>query len=298
MKIRKFLLICTTIFLLLIPLAPPAFAVDTGTVNNLIQGGHSGSWYDVVQPGHGLFVEVIDSKDSPTGKGVVAAWFAFINGERTWVLGLGDVVPIDGGFRAELDAYVYDGNDFPPYYDPDMTTQISWGTLLLSFTGCDQAMLEWDSTLPEYGSGLLELRRLTSISSSTCIPDLGGEMKQDDHGDSWQSGTYLSDIGRIVKEVKGKLEENGDVDVFVFTLTSRETVKLFTSGPTDTDTLAKLFEIVDFEEDEILESDDNPVDEGFFIEKVLDPGTYSVHVSGKDDLERGSYYLYYKTEAD
>lgn len=297
MNTRKFLLICSVAAISSFLFTPPAISLVPGKINNVIQGGHSGNWYDVTQPGHGLFVEVIDSNESPTGKKVLVAWFAFINGEQVWVLGLGNVVPIEGGFRAELDAWVYEGNDFPPFYDPGLTTQIPWGTLLLSFTGCDQAHLEWNSVLAEYGTGMLELRRLTSVADSTCIPDLGGEAKQDDHGDTWASGTYLSNIGRYTEKVAGKLEEGGDVDVFVFTLSSRETVTFFTGGPSDTDTMATLFKIITYDEVKILESNENATDSGFQFEVVLEAGTYSIHVSGNNGLETGPYIMYYRIKS-
>jgi len=298
MRIGK--IVCKYLFLVILALVfnSAAFALETGTVNNAIQGGHSGAWYNVTEPGHGLFIEVLESNDSPTGKQVLVAWYAYLNGQQTWLLGQGNVVAIEGGYKAMLDAYIYQGNDFPPFYDPEMTVQESWGTMELAFTGCDMANLKWESVFSGFGSGELELRRLTTIADSVCLPGLGGEAKTDDHGDTWQSGTYLTDIGRVAQEIKGRLEERGDVDVFVFTLPSSLEFTAFTAGPGDTDSVGTLYELVNYEEIEIAESDENPIDFGFKIKEDLDAGTYSLHVTGQGGQERGEYYLYYKAEGN
>lgn len=274
--------------------AGPAAAQSTGKTNVLIQGGHSGTWFDVYHPGHGLFVEVLDDASSPTGKEVLVAWFAYFEGRQVWLIGQGDVVPAGAGFHAVIDVSIFEGNDFPPHYDPDLTEAADWGQLTLAFTGCDHATLHWESLVPGYGMGNLSLRRLSKIADSKCLPDLGGEDKADDHGDTWGTGTYLVNVDSSIQALDGELERRGDVDVFVFTLSGSRTFTAYTLGPTDTDTVGTLYRLVAYEEEKVATDDDGSHFGGFKIEEPLTAGTYSLHVAGKGGAETGPYVLYYK----
>jgi hypothetical protein len=154
-----------------------------------IQGGHSGGWYNMAQSGHGVFAEVIDQASSPTGKRMVVAWYAYFNNRQIWILAVGDVLQASDGQAAYMTAYIYEGNAFPPTYNPNLTQEIIWGEITMYFIGCDDAVLEWDSVIAGYGSGSLQVQRLTTISGSTCDPELGGTPNLDDHGDSWPTAT-------------------------------------------------------------------------------------------------------------
>jgi len=270
-----------------------AAAQDGASENNFIQGGHSGAWYNVAQPGHGLFVEVLDDETSPTGKEIFLAWFAFFNGRQVWLVGQGDVTRVGDGQMAEIDVDLFEGNDFPPDYDPDRTTARYWGELTLSFTGCELALLEWSSVIQGYGSGELDLRRLTSISGSRCDPDLGGEDKLDDHGDTWETGTFLTSLGSTTRRISGQLEERGDVDVFVFELAKPAAFVGYTLSSTALDTVGTLYRIVNFQEVSVTTDDNSGLDNGFLIERSLTAGSYSLHVVGKDGA-KGPYDFYFK----
>ena len=272
-----------------------AAAADDETVNNFIQGGHSGAWYNVTQPGHGLFIEVLNDSSSPTGKEIVAAWFAYFNGEQIWLLAQGDVIKEGDGFKAYLDASIFEGNDFPPDYDPGQTMESAWGTLVLGFTGCDKAHLEWDSEVTGYGTGELDLKRLTTIADSQCIPDMGREALKDDHGDDWETATYIS-LESQTRAIESWLDEEGDVDVFAFEITVSTEVILYTLGPSDTDTFGTLYQIKGNNEVEIAFDDNSSGINGFMIKEHLAPGTYTLHVKGKMKRTTGPYNFYYGGE--
>jgi hypothetical protein len=281
-----------------IMLSGNAAAQSGGNSGVFIQGGHSGTWYHPVQPGHGLFIEVLDDATSPTGKEVVAAWFAYFGGTQIWLLGQGDVALLDESFTAELEVSIFEGNDFPPRYDPDLTVGSTWGKITLEFHGCDQALMTWESELPEYGDGELSLSRLTRISDSDCIPDLGGGVPSDDHGDTWETATFLTDIGSATRARSGALEKNGDVDVFVITLTEAGTLTAYTLGPGELDTVGELLALINYREVLVATEDEGSHFGGFMITETVPAGTYSLHVRGKDDRETGPYKLYYKFEDD
>ena len=275
--------------------AEPLLAAEP-TLYNQIQGGHSATWYDSTQPGHGLFVEVLSDSKSPTGKKLVVSWFAFFDGMQVWLLAQGEVIDTEDGQEAVLDVVIYEGNDFPPSYDPDLTESTKWGTMLLSFIGCDLAHLEWDSVIEGFGTGELELQRLSTIAGSFCNPNQGGS-DGDDHGDTWQTGTILADMSGNTNTISGSLEERGDVDVFVFTLSTSAKLIFYTHASQGTDSVGVLYEIEGSIEDEIDEYDEHPSnDAGFWIEETLIAGKYSVHVKGATESERGDYHLYYRAE--
>jgi len=267
--------------------------IEADTVNNFIQGGHSGAWYNITQPGHGLFIEVLNDSSSPTGKEIVAAWFAFFEGEQIWLLAQGDVIKEGEGFKAYLEASIFEGNGFPPDYDSGETIESTWGTLVLSFTGCNKARVEWDSELTGYGTGELDLRRLTTIANSQCIPDLAGEAGNDDHGDNLTTATYIF-LDRDIAVIESQLEETSDVDVFAFEISNSLDVTLYTLGPESTDTVGTLYRVDGFDEVEIAFDDDSSDFNGFMIKKYLTPGTYSIHVKGKNERTTGPYNFYYK----
>lgn len=289
---RSFILLFAAVLL-----STPLSAIAEDKVNVFIQGGHSGAWYDPLQPGHGLFLEVLEDTHSATGKQVFAAWFAYFEGRQVWLIGQGGVVAAEnGGFEAVLEVSIFSGNDFPPRYDPDSREAQDWGRIVLRFSGCDQAHLSWESELPGYGSGELNLRRLTAIADSVCVPDLGGEARADDHGNTWPTATLLDDIGPNPRVIEARLETRGDVDVFLFTVPERVQILLNTVGPGDTDTVGILYRIEHSEEREVARDDDSSLFGGFQIEMQIPAGTYSVHISGKDDLEAGPYNFYYAAD--
>ena len=261
---------------------------------NFIQGGHSGAWYNLAAPGHGLFIEVTDDDDSPTGKSVFAAWFAFNDDEQIWLIAQGDVIKQSDGYAAMLDVGIYDGDEFPPNYNPSHTIRRSWGKIVLTFTGCDEAHIVWDATRPGFADGELDLRRLTTVSGTGCIPNLGGQTAADDHGDDWQSATFLTDLSASQHSLDARLEVKGDVDVFAFTLSSTRNVQFYTFGPVDLDTVGTLYRIVNFKEVKVTEDDNGTSLKGFKIEAQLGAGSYTLHVRGKNDNVKGDYRLWYQ----
>ena len=193
---------------------------------------------------------------------------------------------------------IFEGNDFPPRYKPGLTEGSDWGTISLEFHGCDQALLTWESSLSGYGDGELSLSRLTRIADSDCIPNLGGGTPTDDHGDTWETATFLADIGGATRARQGELETEGDVDVFVVTLPEAGVLTVYTLGPGELDTVGELLVLVDYQEVLVAMEDEGSHFGGFMIIESVPAGIYSVHVKGKNDRETGPYNLYYKFEED
>jgi len=271
-------------------LSEPAHA-EGGTT---IQGGHSGGWYNMAQSGHGVFAEVIDQASSPTGKRMVLAWYAYFNNRQIWILAVGDVLQGTDGQAAYMTAWIYEGNAFPPSYNPNLTQEITWGEITMYFIGCEDAVLEWDSVMPGYGSGSLQMQRLTTISGTDCDPELGGIPNLDDHGDSWPTATSFPARTVYNDFIDGRHETRDDVDVFVFTLTGAQTIKIFTTGSSDT--LGTLYRIANNQETEIATDNESGIGHNFFIAADLTAGNYSIHVEPTLVGIYGGYRLFVQTD--
>jgi len=122
----------------------------------------SGSWYNALQNGHGLSVEVIS--DTQT----VIYWYVYHpDGTPTFLIAVGT----NKFNRVEANVFYNSGMKFGDF-DPKDITEVPWGTIVLTFHSCDSATLEYDSPLEyngvAYGSGSIELTKLLTISELQC----------------------------------------------------------------------------------------------------------------------------------
>jgi hypothetical protein len=124
---------------------------------------HSGSWYDPAQSGHGIFTEVLGSGSS---RQLLAIWYAYLNGEQRWMTALG---PINGN-SATLTATITSGAQFPPNFNPSQVVSQPWGTMTFTAVDADRASWSWNSTVAGFGSGSLNLTRLSTLTGSDCGP--------------------------------------------------------------------------------------------------------------------------------
>jgi len=124
--------------------------------------GLTGMWYNPQQSGHGFAIEFLPT-DPPQ---LSVTWLVFRpDGGQTWILAAGQLIGNQGILAADLG-----GLPIPPWpvYDPDYSTPGSWGTLAVSFSDCNHARVEWSSLDPAYGTGALDLTRLTLPAGVTC----------------------------------------------------------------------------------------------------------------------------------
>lgn len=128
-----------------------------------IAGCHSGSWYDPAQSGHGVFIELIGP---PQQRLMVAIWYAYLNGEQRWMTALGPV----SGNSATLQAQLTRGADFPPAFRSTDVVSEDWGTMQFTALDADRARWTWNSNLTGFGSGSLDLQRLTRLAGYDCGP--------------------------------------------------------------------------------------------------------------------------------
>jgi plastocyanin len=133
---------------------------DGDTTHVPITSGFTGAWYDPEQSGHGILIEVLP------GNQLLAWWFTF-NPEGTQQAWFGNVGSIDDD-TATVPALQTEGGRWIPNFDPANVTQPAWGTLTFQFTDCNHGEVTFDSAMPGYGSGHMNLVRLTQPAGVTC----------------------------------------------------------------------------------------------------------------------------------
>ena len=125
-----------------------------------ITPGFTGAWYDPQQSGHGIFIEVLANNQ------ILAWWFTF-SPDGTQQAWFGNVGAINGD-TATVAAVQTQGGRWIPNFDPGNVTQPVWGTLTFQFTDCNHGEVNFTSGVTGYGTGHMDLTRLTQPAGLTC----------------------------------------------------------------------------------------------------------------------------------
>ncbi len=133
---------------------PPPFAITPGL---------TGTWYNTDQSGHGFNIEVLANNV------IVAIWYVFdATGNNLWLTGVGNY----SGNTATLNVTQISGGLFPPNFDPTKIVRNPWGTLMLTFTDCNDGSVSWVPVdMTNFSSGSLTIGRLTSVGGLACPRD-------------------------------------------------------------------------------------------------------------------------------
>ena len=119
----------------------------------------SGSWYDPTHAGEGFNVEVLSDGQ------VVVYWFSYDpEGNRRWFFGLGVIRDSKLAFD---NMFTSSGGMFGPDFDPAAVEFNPWGSLEMDLT-CEGGTATYNSTEEGFGSGTLNLVRLTNIDQLPC----------------------------------------------------------------------------------------------------------------------------------
>jgi hypothetical protein len=134
--------------------APPQAGNDF-----MVTAAISGAWYDSSHDGEGWLLDILAD-----GRALVN-WFTYDpDGNQAWFLNTGQVE----GDTIRFNLLVPSGTDFGPTFDPGRVNRPAWGTATFKFDDCNSGTMSYDSPLQGYGSGSLELTRLTKLSGLEC----------------------------------------------------------------------------------------------------------------------------------
>jgi len=138
----------------------PGSQVASIRLSRVVDGGHSGSWYNPARDGQGLVLDITHDTDGE-GLRAMVSWYHYTadgSGDQLWLVGVGPVI----GDTAVVDLVTTEGAQFGTAFDAADVAVTRWGQVRIQFLSCTQAVLTWDSVLPAYGSGSEELVRLTA----------------------------------------------------------------------------------------------------------------------------------------
>ncbi len=127
-------------------------------ISNVVDGGHSGTWFNPARDGHGLVLEI---NDSAAGQQAVVSWYHYAadgSGNQIWLTGVGPVVDD----TAIVEMIITEGAVFGEAFNADDVTRTNWGQVRIKFDSCTSATINYDSLIDGFGSGSEPLTRLTS----------------------------------------------------------------------------------------------------------------------------------------
>jgi len=119
----------------------------------------SGSWYDPTHDGEGYVIEVLEDDR------VVVFWFSYDpQANRRWFFDVGE---ISDGKLVFDEMRTSSGGIFGSGFDPDLVEFRPWGTLELDLN-CTDGTASYNSSEQDFGSGVLNVVRLTNIDEFSC----------------------------------------------------------------------------------------------------------------------------------
>ena len=120
----------------------------------------SGAWFDPSHAGEGFIVEIMWSGEP------VVYWFSYgPDGSRRWFFGVGTDL---GGTLVFDEMLTTAGGIFGDDFDPLLVDELPWGELELQIS-CTGGTATYNSTEPGFGSGQLQLTRLSQLDGLECI---------------------------------------------------------------------------------------------------------------------------------
>ncbi len=129
-------------------------------VSRLVDGSFSGTWYDSARSGEGFVLEI--TEDTQTGEArAVVSWYTYNadnSGSQSWLIGVGPVI----GDTALVDLSITEGTGFGASFNSEDVVNTPWGQLSVQFTGCESALVKFNSLNAEFGTGEMTVQRLTT----------------------------------------------------------------------------------------------------------------------------------------
>jgi len=167
-----------------------------------IDGTHGGSWYQPARDGEGFIFDIFLIGDVPY---LALYYFTYENnasGRQAWLVGFAPII----GNTASVPVTIADGAQFGAAMDPEDVNRTDWGTLKVTVSDCDNALIESSSSLfPLIRYDLVRLTPPPTSVNGLCKPASAipaGTMINGGHGGSWYKVTrdgegFIFDISVI-----------------------------------------------------------------------------------------------------
>jgi hypothetical protein len=126
---------------------------------SLAEGGINGFYYNPDEDGHYIYVQETDFT-------TLVMWNTFdAEGNQAWVYGTGQ---LQSGKAIIAEAYVNrTGGLTPEGLITDVEAQ-EWGQLIVEMESCTSGLINYQSILPEFGSGQFPIERLAYVKQLGC----------------------------------------------------------------------------------------------------------------------------------
>ena len=175
----------------------------TTAQNFILTKSFTGSWYDPLNSGQGFLIEIIKNENQ---KKVLATWYTFdTEGNQMWLIGVGNIQ----GQQISLEMLLPQGGGFGSAHNSNNVISTAWGNVVISFSDCNTAVVNWDANLVGYENGSMPLTRLTKINNLNCTGGLSDELG--DSAENFELVTNLNNTG-LIPQASGeaKYEERPD----------------------------------------------------------------------------------------
>jgi len=159
--------ILSTVLLMLALLPLGAAAQDM-----IVTRHFTGLWDQVEHRSQGINLQIVH-QDSGEKRGV-AYWFTYgSDNESAWFVGIGPAT----GNRIEMILYqVQDVGFLEPGENIEATAV---GTMAMEFSSCNQGDVEFETDIPEVGSGTFEVQRITDVLNTHCTGGVSDDTRSD-----------------------------------------------------------------------------------------------------------------------
>ncbi|MCH9697895.1 MAG: hypothetical protein K0U68_07325 [Gammaproteobacteria bacterium] len=159
-----------------------------------IQPGIGGTWYNPAQNGHGVFINIADSDN---GSQIVVSWYHYLNGEQIYVIG--SISFASNSQTVTVPVIITSGAQFGDSFNANDVQRTNWGSLTFRFNSCSQGQMDYNSSLSEFGSGTIDLVRLTNTSGAPCSESPVNVNNSDNNGLTVLTGRVFDGV-RVVSE--------------------------------------------------------------------------------------------------
>jgi predicted outer membrane repeat protein len=136
-------------------------SVVTCSGNASATAGRSGSFYAPARDGEGIFVEFL-----PDGR-VTLIWYTYDpQGRQFWTIS--SAATLAGNTVTATMVYPAQTTRFGSGFVPSQVQLATWGTVTLTYSGCNALTFAYNSSVPGFGSGQYNYSRLTSLAGTSC----------------------------------------------------------------------------------------------------------------------------------